>query len=833
MIKFKRFINGCFIIGVFLLQLQNIKAQQQRERPFILVKTNEREKIINKIENESWANSIFKTCIDNLAADISLHNLNPDAYIRKLPFNWEDKAKGNMPPFHLTYHINNGKRKNLDNVTTKEWANAKILITYLNTAVNSAIAYYLTQEKPYAQLALDILNAFVNSVSQSEVSSWRGRGGWLYPDDGFREVREIGEKVPIIYDFLAPFVKNGGKPYDILQKKKINFPQELAQDVFRTYANITINYGHTGSNHPVLEAPSLVYNALAIENPAERNKLLSYFLTKNTEHQDALDVMAKNFKEEGDIWPETSQYLNGVATRLTRLMLIVNRYDHTLKLGKKFTNILHALPALDYMVYPNDEIIRWGDGKRKGKPKYASYEDAYLIGKMDSLKTVTNKFGTLLKRAIESGDYKRNSIESVLLHGVELPDDTDTFTLPNTYNVKHAGIFIQRNLSETNKPQDGLMCFVGGAHMVHGHAEGMNIELYGEGEVLGVDNGRGKYQQDIHENYSRIYAAHNTVIVNGNSQSEGGWVNLGINKVQLLAMEPMPNKQAISPNHSFTQTRFIDDKGNKAEAEQERTIALIRTSKTSGYYIDVFRSKSKLPNQYHDYLYHNIADNLIFNNKDLKFKPDPNRFLSNAKNVWQQNRTYRHPGWHFFKDVESTSNYAKNIKATFNVEQLNGKKIYMGLHIPGFKNRNYTKVMAPHTFGAPKPYDSLPTPTLVIRNKGNAWNNPFVVVFEPFNNMEKSTIKSVTKLEQNGVYKGLKIISKTSEETITQYILTQSKNKVFKSDKYDIYFKGSFAIITLNQNQVLQSIYIGRGENLKYKDKIIKTNSSKSYYKNY
>ena len=62
--------------------------------------------------------------------------------------------------------------------------------------------------------------------------------------------------------------------------------------------------------------------------------------------------MASKFKEEGDIWPETSQYLNGVSTLLTQLMLIVNRYDPSLRLGEKYSNIMFSFPALDYMVYP-------------------------------------------------------------------------------------------------------------------------------------------------------------------------------------------------------------------------------------------------------------------------------------------------------------------------------------------------------------------------------------------------------------------------------------------------------------------------------------------------
>ena len=61
---------------------------------------------------------------------------------------------------------------------------------------------------------------------------------------------------------------------------------------------------------------------------------------------------------------ESSQYLNHVSTILTKLMMIVNQYDPSLRLGEKYSNVLFSLSALDYMVYPNGKIVRWGDGHR-------------------------------------------------------------------------------------------------------------------------------------------------------------------------------------------------------------------------------------------------------------------------------------------------------------------------------------------------------------------------------------------------------------------------------------------------------------------------------------
>lgn len=806
-------------------------------RPCILVKPSDREAILIKIETQEWAKNTYADFMDQLNKDMGSHQTNPEEFLKGMPFDWEKSKPGAPPPFTYTIHINpsNGERTNLDNGTEKEMANARKLNHFLQIGVDCGMAYYITQDEKYARCATDILNAFVKGVLQMERSDWRFRGGWLYPDDGFREVRDIGAKVPLVYDFIASYIRAGGQAYDLGSGKKVDFPQEETQEVFRNYADITINYGHTGSNHAILEAPSLVYNALAMEDEIERNELLSYFLTKSTENQDALDVMAGTYKEEGDIWPETSQYLNHVSTLLTRLMLIVNKYDPSLRLGEKYSNVLFSLPILDYVVYPNNEIIRWGDGYRTGRPSYSSYEDAYLLGEMDGVEKITNTFGSLLRAAMDQGKYKRRGMYAVLMHGGEIEGETESLILPRTDQVVHAGIFLQRNLSSTKDPVDGLMCFVGGAPMVHGHAEGMNIELYGEGQVLGVDNGRGHYQQDVHENYSRIFAAHNTIIVNGSSRGDSGWVNQGINTVQLIGMEPGPREDAISPYYSFSQTSFLDDKGDLAEAEQERTLALIRTSPTTGYYVDVFRSKSKLPKEYHDYLYHNIGDKLTFQNKDLAFAATPERYMANAALPWKQNIQYRHPGWHFFKEVQTASPYEKDVKAQFDLEKLEDKKIYMNLYIPGFEQREYTKVLAPPTFQAPKPYDELATPTLVIRKNGEAWKNPFVVVYEPYNEEEKGpSIQRVEKLEQEGVYKGLKIVSLVEGEPLTQYILTQSPKEVYGDGDSAIHFEGSFAVITLDEKEQLQHMYIGAGEALRFGKTKLKTKPGKmAAYRDY
>ena len=377
----KSFNNiGLKIIASLFVLLVGVKSYgQQLTRPFILVKASERDQILQKINTQPWANDIYIHLKSIADVQVKKFYKNPKTYIERLPFNWSNKTAANFPPFLKTDHVENGKHRNLDNATDAEWRPAELLIEHLQTALDCSILYYLTQDKKYAYVASTILYSFIKSVQQSQLSDWHGRGGWLFPYDGFREVRVIGYRLPLIYDFIHPYIKSGGQSFDMLKKQNVNFPFSEAQNVFKTYANITVNYGQTGSNHCVLEAPSLVYNALGMDNETEREKWLSYFLTESTKNQDALNVMAENYKNQGDIWPETSQYLNHSTAILAKLMLVVNRYNPALELGKKYPNILHALPMLDYFVYPNNDIVRWGDGHRRAHAPYEAYENAYTL----------------------------------------------------------------------------------------------------------------------------------------------------------------------------------------------------------------------------------------------------------------------------------------------------------------------------------------------------------------------------------------------------------------------------------------------------------------------
>ncbi|MGN6642235.1 MAG: cadherin-like beta sandwich domain-containing protein, partial [Verrucomicrobiota bacterium] len=585
-----------------------------------------------------------------------------------------------------------------------------------------------------------------------------------------------------------------------------------------------------------LMATCMLNNLLALDSLTERATDLQVYLTTGSSRQASLNYDYRNFSKPGDIWPESLQYSSAVSTIRTFHMALLERYDSTLNLFGVYTNLPTSLPRIAQLCYPNTAMqISFGDGHRDdgtGQP-YPTYEMAYQHAWLRGRTNLTSLFGGLLNGGINAGKYTRSSLSDydrlgthteplkLLWAAPAISEPGVALTYPRSDQLPWAGIALQRNPSTVNNSTFGLMGFVGGAAHVHSHASGMSMELFGLGQVMGAKAGRDAYGSTIHEKYYRLFSANNTVVVNAASSGSGGWSGLGINTVQTVAMEPQPFAAAVSSNFSFTCSSFVDDKGTLAEATQQRTLSIIRTSPTNGFYVDFFRSRStvnnrvattlngNVTNQFHDYIYRNIGStniSITTNGVALGLVSQPNRFQNDIGD------TYDQPGWRYFTNTVVSYPHSQSTRVQFNATP-STTTLYMDMIVPAITNREYARVASPPIVD----YNSTaPGPTVVIRQIGDAWDKPFAVVYEPHYSASGSTITNVTALWRSNSVVGLKIESVVGGQNRVHYVLSNpNATDTYTDSAIGLSFKGRFAIATDNGDGT-GSLYLGSGSSLQF-----------------
>lgn len=131
--------------------------------------------------------------------------------------------------------------------------------------------------------------------------------------------------------------------------------------------------------------------------------------------------------------------------------------------------------------------------------------------------------------------------------------------------------------------------------------------------------------------------------------------------------------------------------------------------------------------------------------------------------------------------------------------------------------REYAQVLAPAIKEAPRPYEKLPAPVLVIRQRGEAWNHPFAVIYEPF--FEKSeSVQSVKALGGPANFVGFQVTSQIQGRVSMQYILVlPAATSVFEDPKLGIALRGRYAVIHLNERGECTALYLGEGSRLAFK----------------
>jgi hypothetical protein len=772
----------------------NTAQAQSLTHPHIWVSNADKEAILNNINQYTWAESLYNQLVTRQSALTSNHKANPRTLLATIPAIPGDRAKHRE---------------------------------ILNNAAECAILYYLTSNADYAQVAADVLHNYVVKLENKDPLNF----DFYTPaanSNHLINTRETFPRIAIVYDFIQPFLINTTTTvYNITGSNRTAFNMSAAQKSFEFMVTNVLKVGGTNSNHPILELTGGLYPALCITNDTKRNDLFDKLYNGDTK-QNGISWMLENFTNEG-LWPEAFSYSKITHETFLKALNVVDRYKPDLGILSKNKRLFDGVFTFENFNYPNGQMMAFGDSNRDDVDNTNALRMVLAICNRLSFNTYRQKTYSFLKSLYDkNGGYQPEIYEQTLewdnplqlLWGVNIPGSVTADNQPiyTTFSATYAGVIAQRNYVESNNHLYGLMYYTGGGTYVHAHATGIDMELYGQNYVIGPDFGRDTYGEDLHEQYAVSHAAHNTVIVNGTSKrgektnGNSTWQNI-VAPIVLQAAEPAQQATATSTNFSFS-TQYLDDVINNAS--QQRTNAIVRTSNTSGYYVDFFRSTSKETNNYHDYIFHGLGDALSLKsaNTTLALTSTPNRFQKDIGDDRKQ------PGWRWFANTKTSEATTNNIKARFN---LNATSKYLHVTIPSSISRIYSTATAPATKKVTNGYDAKETQVLVMRKNGEAWNLPFVALYEP-SGTENSTIKSADLIKVSSKVVGVKVVSTVSNKDITDIIIANDADDVMQNfTNLNITFKGRFAIVrTYKEGTVTKvTLYIGKGSSIAYGGKTL------------
>ena len=521
------------------------------------------------------------------------------------------------------------------------------------------------------------------------------------------------------------------------------FNSQLYEQAFKKWAEVIIPNGVPHNNWDLIQATFLVRIALALqadsvyEDGKGRDYYLDYVVNQSSLRQWSIKKLADyGFDPKTGIWFESPGYSIGVVKDFVIFADMMDR-EAGIDLFEQMPIIEKAVFAAPQYLMPNRMIVGFGDTH----PNYINQEIT------DLLMAYAERHGkTELKERVAAlaAALRPDAPVADISHYV-----TPTFYAPNvSWLMQRTGMDAQRDLAIS----------LNGALGNHQHANGISMELYGKGYVLGPDAGIGKVLYsgaDYHEYYSR-FPAHNTVCVDGVSDHA---VMMSQHAFKVDFMKS--TKEA-----TVSQVSFLEP---ETQADQLRTNGIVQTP-NGGYYIDIFRSRRRDgKDKFHDYFYHNMGQTMTLTAADNSVLP----LAKTEELAFAGGHLY---AYSYIYDKHSTLT-DKDVKATFTVDCPDGRRIDMTMWMQGYPNREVFRALSPvnmeyERLGSFMPYkvDEQPVLTYVARQQGDAWSHPFVAIFEPSATDSPTEIDKVeffTPTGQNAV--GIKVTLKSGR---TDYIFS-------------------------------------------------------------
>lgn len=691
------------------------------------------------------------------------------------------------------------------NTGKKEWVKPsqvghgieKINRHIMSLVADAAFLYWYTGDEKYAELAAPVFFSYIDGMHYRnppivvDNSSQHGISGLAT----FEVIHEqIVIQLCLAYDFL----------FDYFQKTNSSLDNTIS--VFQKWGDQIIKNGIPDNNWNLFQARFLTYIALALDDDASyaNGKGQQYYLKNTFEESSVRQIALKEsilvYDQENGIWPESPSYSMHVTTTLLEILTLLDNVSDK----KEFANFpiieKAALANFQYL-FPNGYSVGWGDS---GHGIVSTENCELLIANYRKYNQEEKeaRVSALLNQVIDRGDYKRGARDlfKVFFYVDSLSTSETNVDLSNlitpTFYARNVSNFIQR-MGEGDR---AMMVSTVGSFGNHSHANGIAIELYANNYVLGPDMGRGSsyWHPDFREFYSKL-PAHNTVIVDGKS-----------NYHNMRGYHPFtldnhfPPSGEISPSFdkiTFSKVSFVEP---ETSSDQQRLTALIKMPEGNPYALDIFKSKKKASGaQRHEYFYRNLGQSL-----ELADYQGNGLLLKEAGALGSKYGDIM--GYDYFTDKKQAST-DKDIAAVFRLRTASRPDNLMKLWIKGSKNQTVFSVMSPKSNALSKISDqsrgTAPVelrkekiPTLILRRNQEAWQNPFVVVYNPYMEDGENPISTVDFVEESGGYDSQMLRVKHSDGLTEDFIVANStENDMAVHDGF--YQKGVLSVCRLKSNR--------------------------------
>jgi hypothetical protein len=832
---FSRWMHILTVLSLSFPMMRGLRAQSPFPHPHILVRPDDRASVLEKIRTQPWAGKAFEVMRRSVAVHVERHRRDSAWILSRYLMNRVpgrrytraiSDAEGTAmtgfsgdAPFP-TVRVSTHKRgpvapdghgyrlpsleemvpydtsrtmllRRETDAAIRERVDPGAMIDRLNgrindLALNAAIIYWLTGEEAHARFAADILSQWARGAYHQQPVEGPCRTGFL-------SIQSIGdgayEPMPLVYDFLYDWMRKHG------------YETKWYEPVFQRIAWTMTHRGFWDNNWFAAQTPLMVFSTLSLEDPVERRRYVDHFMSRDTlsggcGHLSMPSLLARHFTPDGH-WKEPGGYHNFPVSSLLQASLAMERNGYDV--FRRYPALFQASHAMLKYSFPDLYAPSIGDtGPASQSPE--CLEIGLLFAKRYDT-AVYGQLATSLRVLMEKNGYDR-SHSGFLGLLCYLPDVSGAasrrYEWPRSGTLDFARCFLQRNGTDR---RHGLMYAVQGATYNHNHANGMAVELYGAGRVMAPDPGKGiTYEAPMHVGYYAQWAAHNTVIAGGRSTSvpafRGGGGTKQIGEVGLAAMEPMPEKTAVSPFVSFTDTRYTDI---STQTRQRRTLAIVRTTDTTGYYVDVYRSDHASSNEY---VYHNVGERLeLKTSAGLPMASAPSRIPLHSD-------PYDPPGLRFIDSVRKSEGSGGI------VEFHAGAGRMRAMYVPE-AGRSLFSGMAPPTKTASAEYRDKATPALVWRQEGEAWSRPFVVAYEPYAAVSGHSVDSVRRLSHPSDparFCALEVFGNGRTGRARQLVL-QSSDADGVHEGRSWRFSGHLGVIGWRAD-TLHHLYLGRGREI-------------------